>query len=43
MHIETVNTLQQAYGIVQNDGGGKFWRIDRFRVLARKTLANLIF
>ena len=31
----------EQYRIVQNVGGVKLWRIDRFRVLARKTLANL--
>ena len=34
---------QTTYCIVQNGGGGKLWQIDRFRVLARKTLANLNF
>ena len=29
------------YRIAQNSGGVKLGRIDRFRVLARKTLANL--
>ena len=29
------------YRIAQNSGGVKLWRIDHFRVLARKTLANL--
>ena len=28
------------YRIAQNFGGEKLWRIDRYRVLARKTLAN---
>ena len=27
--------------MAQNSGGVKFWRIDRFRVLMRKMLANL--
>ena len=30
-----------VYRIAQNSGGVKLWRIDHFRVLARKTLANL--
>ena len=29
------------YRIAQNSGGVKLWRIDHFRVLAKKTLANL--
>ena len=29
------------YPIAQNSGRGNFWQINRFRVLARKTLANL--
>ena len=29
------------YRLAQNSGGVKLWRIDHFRVLARKTLANL--
>ena len=32
--------VQRAYRIAQNSGGVKLWRIDRFRLLARKTLAN---
>ena len=39
------NTLyipdKEYYRIAQNSGGVKLWRINRFRVLARKTLANL--
>ena len=31
----------RMYRIAQNSGGVKLWRIDHFRVLARKTLANL--
>ena len=37
------NFDELSYRIVQNGGGGKLWRINRFRVLARKMLANLIF
>ena len=33
--------VHSLYRIVQNFGGVKLWRIDRFRVLARKMLANL--
>ena len=33
--------LPKQYHIAQNGGRRKLWRIDRFRVLARKTLANL--
>ena len=32
--------IQVMYRIAQNSGGVKLWRIDRFRLLARKTLAN---
>ena len=33
--------LASNYRIVQNSGRGKLWQIDRFRVLARKTLVNI--
>ena len=33
--------LASNYCIVQNGGRGKLWQIDRFRVLVRKTLANI--
>ena len=33
--------LASNYRIVQNGGRGKLWQIHRFRVLARKTLANI--
>ena len=34
-------TVKLFYRIVQNVGRVKLWQIDRSRVLARKTLANL--
>ena len=39
--IVTPTHAWKIYRIAQNFGGGKLWRIDHFRVLARKTLANL--
>ena len=33
--------LASNYRIVQNGGRGKLWQIHRFRVLARKMLANI--
>ena len=30
-----------VYRIAQNSGGAKLWRISNYKVLARKTLANL--
>ena len=39
----TVSLDVCMYHIAQNSDGGKLWRINHFRVLAGKTLANLNF